>query len=259
MFLKQRAVIFDRDNTIAQYHLAAMRARSARYAAIAPTLPSNAVVSHWLAWPGPWPRTDQEEVDFWHIFWNTLAAQYTLSTNTARALQEACADYHGDFTAFDDAVDCLQALRIENLHLAVLTNFPLPSVGLTLQHAGINPRWFTALLSSGMLGVSKPDPRAYRAAADALNLPPSACVFVDDLLENVAGACAVGMRGIWLDRQGPDLDTPFERITSLRGLVDLIGGYSAGEQIDLANISHPVADIACALPNLQHIQERINA
>jgi putative hydrolase of the HAD superfamily len=49
------------------------------------------------------------------------------------------------------------------------------------------------LVPSYEIGVHKPDPRAYAAAAAALDLPPEACCFVDDLDRNVAGARAAGM------------------------------------------------------------------
>ena len=52
-----------------------------------------------------------------------------------------------------------------------------------------------ALLLSDRIGVRKPSAEAYALAAAALNLPPSACVFVDDLRRNVVGATAAGMTG----------------------------------------------------------------
>lgn len=45
-------------------------------------------------------------------------------------------------------------------------------------------------------GVRKPDPEAYLGAARALDLVPSACLFVDDRQKNVDGAKAVGMPAI---------------------------------------------------------------
>jgi FMN phosphatase YigB (HAD superfamily) len=216
------AVIFDRDNTLTRFDLDAIAARNSRYSAIAPELPAGAVMAHWVNWPGPWPRSASEETAFWSLFWDTLAAQYRLSSSIARALELAGSTYYSDFVALPGAISCLQSLQAQGLRLAVLTNFELPNVHLSLLHAGIDPAWFTALLSSSTLGVSKPDPRTYLAAADALELPPSACIFVDDILENVEGACAVGMRGVWLDHQLVAAQTPVERISNLCSLHDLI-------------------------------------
>jgi len=50
-----------------------------------------------------------------------------------------------------------------------------------------------AVLLSERLGVRKPEPAAYLAAADALGVEPSRCVFVDDLRRNTTAASALGM------------------------------------------------------------------
>ncbi len=55
---------------------------------------------------------------------------------------------------------------------------------------------FDATVISGDVGLHKPQPEIYLLAAERLGVAPSACVFVDDLAENVAGAEAVGMTGV---------------------------------------------------------------
>lgn len=52
---------------------------------------------------------------------------------------------------------------------------------------------FDAVVGSADIGVAKPDPAAYRAAAAAIGLEPEACAFVDDTPANVEGARAAGM------------------------------------------------------------------
>lgn len=49
---------------------------------------------------------------------------------------------------------------------------------------------------SGELGVEKPHPRMYRAAADALGLRIDGLLHVDDQLENVEGARRLGAAGV---------------------------------------------------------------
>jgi putative hydrolase of the HAD superfamily len=51
-------------------------------------------------------------------------------------------------------------------------------------------------LSSCYLGLRKPDLAIYRRALDILGRPPERILFIDDRDENVAGAEAVGMKGI---------------------------------------------------------------
>ena len=43
------------------------------------------------------------------------------------------------------------------------------------------------------VGVMKPNPEIYLAAADNVNTPPEKCLYIDDLQTNVEGARAVGM------------------------------------------------------------------
>jgi putative hydrolase of the HAD superfamily len=217
-----QAVIFDRDNTLMHFDNAAGAAIEARIAAVAPTLPLGAVGRHWLAWPGPWPRAIDQEPAFWQVFWDQLATQYQLPADTIAALHEIGAFYHTCFTAFPDTLACLTALRSRGVRLAILTNFELPSIHLTLQNAGLDPSWFSVLLSSATTGFPKPDTRAYLAAAAALGLPPTACAFVDDLVENVEAAQALGMYGCLLDRTGATPASVPPHIRDLHQLVPLL-------------------------------------
>jgi putative hydrolase of the HAD superfamily len=216
------AVIFDRDNTLMRFDTTAAAAIEARIAAVAPTLPPGAVGRHWIAWPGPWPRAIDQEPAFWDVFWERLAAQYQLPAHTVAALYEIGAFYHTCFTAFPDTLACLAALRACGVRLAILTNFELPSIHLTLQNAGLDPSWFSVLLSSATTGFSKPDARAYLAAAAALDLPPTACAFIDDLLENVEAAQALGMHSWLLDRTGATSASAPPRLSDLRELTELL-------------------------------------
>ena len=49
---------------------------------------------------------------------------------------------------------------------------------------------------SGALGIGKPEPAAFEAVANALEVAPAECVFVDDTEMHVDAARAVGMRAV---------------------------------------------------------------
>ncbi len=58
---------------------------------------------------------------------------------------------------------------------------------------------FDVAVDSTLVGVSKPDPRIFRIALEALGVPPRQAAYVGDHFENdVRGAKAAGMRTIWL-------------------------------------------------------------
>lgn len=55
------------------------------------------------------------------------------------------------------------------------------------------PVLFDGVVISGEVGLRKPEPRIYELGAEAIDLPPDACVFVDDLRGNLKPARALGM------------------------------------------------------------------
>lgn len=73
---------------------------------------------------------------------------------------------------------------------------------------------FDATVISGEVGLHKPEPEIYKLGAERIGFEPEACVFVDDLRENIAGAEAVGMTAV-LHRN------PIETIAELEGLLGL--------------------------------------
>jgi hypothetical protein len=64
-------------------------------------------------------------------------------------------------------------------------------------------RSFDTILEAAVLGVFKPDPAAFRAAAAALDEDPARCLFVDDLAVNLTGAAEAGMHTELFDVRDP--------------------------------------------------------
>jgi putative hydrolase of the HAD superfamily len=62
---------------------------------------------------------------------------------------------------------------------------------------------FEVIIDATYSGVLKPDPAAYGAVLDALDLPAAACVFVDDQAKNIAGARAIGLPCVHFDVARP--------------------------------------------------------
>jgi epoxide hydrolase-like predicted phosphatase len=55
---------------------------------------------------------------------------------------------------------------------------------------------FDAMTISAEVGVMKPDARIFHMALEKLDVAPSESIFLDDFLENVTGARALGMQAI---------------------------------------------------------------
>lgn len=226
--MKISAVIFDRDNTLVQLDMARLATIQEHIALIAPDLPPDAALRFWEGWPGPWPRHPADEPSFWRGFWSAFGREYALQNHQIVILREEIGPiYHTIFSAYADTLPCLLALRQAGLRLAVLTNFELPSIDRTLAHAGLDPELFEVTLSSAAIGVHKPDPRAFLAAAAALDLPPAACMLIDDLRENVEAARSIGIEALQIDRSRAADDPASSVIATLASLPRLLFSSSS--------------------------------
>ncbi|MGH2661211.1 MAG: HAD family hydrolase [Actinomycetota bacterium] len=93
-------------------------------------------------------------------------------------------------------VSAVRSARAQGIRTALLSN----SWGVESYPHELLADLFDEVVISGQAGLRKPDPQAFRLAAERLGLPPEECVFVDDVRRNVDAAQAVGMRGLVHER-----------------------------------------------------------
>jgi putative hydrolase of the HAD superfamily len=116
------------------------------------------------------------------------------------------------------AVALMRDARAAGRRVGVLTNDGYSFIGRQFfarrpEFAGLD-----AFVDATDVGVRKPAPGAYLAAAEALGVGPEAVVFLDDTPECVEGARRVGMVGVLVD---PFDRTPaFDQARELLGLSD---------------------------------------
>lgn len=55
---------------------------------------------------------------------------------------------------------------------------------------------FDEILLSGDVGIVKPSPEIFKLMTDNLKLDPRECIMIDDMIQNVEGAEAIGMKGV---------------------------------------------------------------
>ncbi|MFJ8015123.1 HAD-IA family hydrolase [Streptomyces sp. NPDC096339] len=115
-----------------------------------------------------------------------------ISAVSARELATAFAD--APFAADEAVVSVLRTARTAGQVLVLVTNAThrldddLASMGLSdlADH----------VVSSARVGVAKPDRGIYEIAVERAGAAPERCLFVDDRLENVRAAVALGMTGV---------------------------------------------------------------
>jgi putative hydrolase of the HAD superfamily len=109
------------------------------------------------------------------------------------------------------------------MHLVVVTNGTEEHQRTKLDASGLTGL-FDAIVTSGAVGASKPDPAIFRAALEAVGCDPADAAMVgDNPLRDIAGAQQAGLRGIWIDRNGGDARgvVPDARIRELGELAAL--------------------------------------
>jgi putative hydrolase of the HAD superfamily len=102
-------------------------------------------------------------------------------------------------TVFPDTRDTLATLRERGYHLGLLSNtwWAAEWHNADLAAHGLGDL-LDELVYTSDLECSKPHPSVFREIASRLGVPPESCVMIGDRqIDDVSGARAVGMRGVW--------------------------------------------------------------
>jgi HAD superfamily hydrolase (TIGR01662 family) len=104
-----------------------------------------------------------------------------------------------NFEVYEDVLPVLEALRDAGLKIGLVSNTSR-DLDAFVRHHGLD---VDAWVSSGVHGKVKPSPSIFKALLELLEVEPEAAVMVGDSPEDdVAGAEALGMRGVLIDREG---------------------------------------------------------
>jgi epoxide hydrolase-like predicted phosphatase len=98
--------------------------------------------------------------------------------------------------------------------IALLSNAPDNLRHWIAEAWNIAPSTFDEIIISAETGIMKPDPRIYRIALDRLVVEPHEAIFVDDFIENVKAAQALGIVVI-------HFTSPQALMVELNALIDL--------------------------------------
>ncbi len=128
-------------------------------------------------------------------YWINVLRHYGLepaSFEIARLIQE---DVRSWMQINEAMVQFLTECRGRIRKLAMISNMTTDSLAYIKEHF----QWlelFDELILSCEIGINKPDRQIYESCLRRLNMCPNECLFVDDSLENVAGAMELGMHAV---------------------------------------------------------------
>ncbi|MGA7477074.1 MAG: HAD family hydrolase [Thermoplasmata archaeon] len=154
-------------------------------------------------------------VEFWR---RTLsrAAEREVDEATTLKFNAAVFETERPVRLYSDTRRCLDTLRAQRRALGVVSNSTSEAaVRRILDRVGILD-YFSRIVSSGTEGVEKPDPEIFRRTLSRMNVPAAQTVYVGNLAHTDAkAASAVGMYGVWLNREGFGFGWDPPEITSL--------------------------------------------
>lgn len=128
-----------------------------------------------------------------HIDEASYAARF-FADGRGVALEPLKARMRQAYRYLDGVPELLAELQARGHRQLVLSNYP-PWYQLIEAELGLS-RYVQWAFVSCHTGHRKPEPQAYTHACQTLNLPPQACLFIDDQPANVAAARASGMPGV---------------------------------------------------------------
>jgi HAD superfamily hydrolase (TIGR01509 family) len=143
------------------------------------------------------PSRDGRGDDGLDAIWGRVAVE--LGYAGWRELFRAFIDAVPDQLFDRDAIALMHDARAAGRRVGILTNDAYSIERPEFFHDRPEFGDLDAFVDSLDIGVRKPAPEAFLAAATALGVAPSRVLFLDDVRENVDGATAVGMRGLEVD------------------------------------------------------------
>ena len=147
------------------------------------------------------PELDHDE-EVWVRFTEDIVRGMGGEGATCRQVAEAITDgwlHSENFELYEDVLPVLALLRERGIKVGLVSNTSR-DLDTFVRHHGLE---VDAWISSRAHGKVKPSPTIFKAALELLGVEPGAAVMVGDSPEDdVAGAEAMGMRGLLLDREG---------------------------------------------------------
>ena len=124
--------------------------------------------------------------------------------------------YEKNWMLFPDVIPCLEQLAEKKL--GIISNGDSLQQRKKLTDTGIIDR-FSIITISGDIGVSKPDPGIFINACRMAQVDPLECWHIGDSVEaDIKGSLSIGMKGIWLNRNGHD---SFQNARTINSLLEL--------------------------------------
>ncbi len=180
-----------------------------------------------LDWLGPvdpstdalWQRMERGEIserDYWANRASEVGSMLGQPGWTPLQFFNAIRGTDPNLAVRESARHTIAAVRAAGLRVGILSNELELFWGRPFMDRLELLREVDALVDATHSGILKPDPRAYRAALDALGVRAERTLFVDDQMRNVEGARGCGLSAVFFDVADPD--GSFRKVRTMLGI-----------------------------------------
>ena len=105
-----------------------------------------------------------------------------------------------------DAKQVLEQLKSQGYQLAIVSNGGHDTRLNTIRGLGVAD-YFEEIISSGLVGFSKPQPEIFQITAQRLGVLPEHCLYIGDHpINDIQGAKNAGMHALWMQGFRPDAE-----------------------------------------------------
>lgn len=142
----------------------------------------------------PWHKLERGEL-MAKDFWQDVKERAASELGAEISLNALTISFATGFKVREQVIGFVTELSEADVPLALLTN-NVKEFGQVWRSMVPVDDLFDVIVDSSEVGMRKPDPRIYEITLERVGSHPKETVFVDDTLENVSAAEALGMTGI---------------------------------------------------------------
>jgi 2-haloacid dehalogenase len=215
------AYVFDAYGTLFDVHAAILRHR------VAAGVDADRLSETWRAkqLEYTWTLTLMGRYqDFWTLTERALDFALARFPSVDRRLKPDLLNAYRELDAFPDAREALARLKAKGLATAILSNGAPAMLASAVKAARLGAV-LDHVLSVDAIRIYKPRREVYEIATRALSCTPAEIAFVSSNRWDAAGATAVGMKALWVNRGGAPTEhddlPPVAVVKNLSGLAEV--------------------------------------
>jgi putative hydrolase of the HAD superfamily len=184
-------IVFDFGGVLFNWHPPALLQREIPHVAHDEASARRWVAAIFQGYDGDWGQFDRGLVEVDELVLRIAARTGLAEADVLRVVRGV----PRELQPIEATVQWLARLRDAGKALYFLSNMPAPYADhLEAEHAFVG--WFRSGVFSARVGLAKPDPAIFRAAAQQFGQPPAEMVFIDDHLPNIESARALGWNAL---------------------------------------------------------------